>query len=546
MFFFRTVLTLLCVALPLCLCAQVDTSGQKKRPQKTKTPPNSTELDLVYKGFSEFDGKHTFFVTVPYLRINDGRPIALDTKATLLRRYYVKAPLANLELDRMQRETRIGRAIFWGGTITGFAVAMTGVFANEEFGEHTKFYVRTGIGSAIILGSGVLRYMYARRADARLRKSLDIYHDKYYKPIQQDTSKPAAVVKADPELEAALPKNPSNPSYASAPEMYQETFDYSVLRNDPANSNLWGVSLNIINAEFYRPNSASSGGIGIFYSFKSILGISADYYRGYFDLIQGSHKNDPPRDYTYAANYAIPAKYNKVEMLDLQTKLTLVSWDREGSYHVGLGHERMAGRNVQKLGRMSGQVRTAIMGRLGYSLSNRLVQSDNGIDIRTTTLPYTFIDNGQEYTLRANQLETSPAMLHMGMINVGASYSIFGDMKVNFAGEDRSGRNEQKSQIDCYADLLYAQAARYQDLTYFHESRETREIIPQRLDISNSPYKKLGFRAGVESKNMGRFFGTRLVAEMGFRPGPVTTVKSDNFYGKLMFGLIFGGKTGSH
>jgi hypothetical protein len=538
-------LTLLCVVVPLCLSAQTDTSGQHKRPQKrVKTPANSTKLELVYKGFYGSNGNRSFFVTVPFLRVNDNRPIALNTNATLLRRYYVKAPLANLELDNMQRETRTGRAIFWGGTVTGFAVAMTGVFAKEEFGKHTKFYVRSGIGSALILGSGMLRYMYARRADGRLRKSMDIYNDRYYKPIQQDTLSPVSVAQANRELDSILPKNPSDPSYASAPKMYEETFEYSVLRNDPANSNLWGVSFNIISPEFYALNSAFTGGIGAFYTYRSSFGISVDYNRGYFDLIQGSHKNDRPDDY-YAAGYAIPAKYKRVEILDLQTKFTLAKWDREGSYHVGLGHERMAGQTVKKLGRIPGMTKRAIMGRLGYSLSNRLVQSNNGLDIRTTTPPYTFTDNGKEYTLRPGDLDASPSMLHMGMVNAGASYSVFGDMKVDFKGEDRKGRSEIRSQTDYYAELLYAPTIRYQDLTYFHGISETREIIPQRLDISNSPYKKLGFRIGIESKNMGRIFGTRYGIEMGLRPGPATAVKSDNFYAKLMFAIVVVGKSNS-
>jgi hypothetical protein len=534
-------MSLLKVALILVLLPGSHyTYAQTKKPPVKKKVANTTKLDLVYKGFTSTSyspgtgASRSSFFDLAYLRVNDGKPERVDRHADLLRRYYTKAPLSNQQIDLMITEKRKGTAILLIGGIGGTAYGMSGVFANTDM-DKSKFYTRALIGSAVFLGAAYLKTVYDRRADRHLRRSVDIYNQKYYKPLITDSTD-------------SIAKNNDTTAivHTSGKKYYEEKAYYNLIRNDPGNSGLWGASITYASLDFSMLNINMTGGLGLFYTYKSLVGISADYQIGYFDLVTGSNKNKKP-DRIDRDSYGIPVDYKKPSLLDIQAKVSVFSWEKEGNYHVYLGRERI-GRmgSVTKLGRVRGLIRKAITARAGFMLDNRVVQNINGISLETTTPPYVFMDNGKEYTMTPRYLSTSAAMLETGIISAGIGLTTFMDLKIQMADEEYKGRKEEKSQTDIFVDVLYAQSQKLQDITYYHISYETDEIIPQRLDISGSPLSKAGFRAGVSFKKLSQFFGTKYGVELGMRPGPKVNERAGSFYCRLSFGVAFGGRTKSY
>ena len=516
------------------------TYAQTKKPTVKKKVANTTKLELVYKGFNATSynpgtgASRSSFFDLAYLRVNDGKPERVDRHANLLRRYYTKAPLSNQQIDLMIKEKRKGTAILLIGGIGGTAYGMSGIFANSEM-DKSKFYTRALIGSAVFLGAGYLKTVYDRRADRHLRRSVDIYNQKYYKPLITDSSSADNVA-----------KNNDTTIHTSDKKYYEETAYYNLIRNDPGNSGLWGASITYASLDFNQLNINMTGGLGLFYTYKSLVGISADYQIGYFDIVTGSNKNKKP-DRIDRDSYGIPVDYKKPSLLDIQAKVSVFSWEKEGRYHVYLGKEKIGwGSSVTKLGRVHGLIRKAITARAGFMLDNRVIQNINGISLETTTPPYVFMDNGKEYTMTPRNLATSAAMLESGFISAGIGLSTFMDLKIQMTGDEYKGLKEEKSQTDLFVDVLYAQSQKLQDITYYHISYETDEIIPQRLDISGSPLGKVGFRAGFAYKKLSRFFGTKYGLELGMRPGPKVHESAGNFYCRLSFGVAFGGRTKSY
>jgi hypothetical protein len=523
----KVALTILLVTCPFYLFSQ----------KVKKKPANTSKLELVYKrlNINEFNANGTTrssFIDYPYLIVNDAKPVEVDKRGNLMRRYYTKAPLSNEQIDLMIQQKRYGRAVLLTGLIGGGTYAMSGVFANADFGDHSKFYTRTIIGSAAILAAGYLWTVYGRRADRHLRSSVDIYNQKYYTPIIDST---APVVK-NYIIDST---GPTDKKY------YKERLTYQQERNDPKNTSIWGVAITLASIEGSSMNSNMTGGAGLFYTYKSVVGISADYYIGYFDLITGSNKNNKPNRALDETSYGIPVNYQKPSLLDLQAKISIYSWDAAGFYDAYLGHERVHGRRVNKVGRIRTTNRKAITGRVGYMVDNRVLESSNGIGFVTNTTPYSYVYNGEPYTVYPDHLATSAAMLRSGIINVGVALSTFSDFKANLSEVRKKGREEQTSQTDIYIDLLYAQSQNLQDIVYYHMPNNTDEVIPQRIDISGTPLNKAGVRIGYSGKTLNRFFGWKYGVEAGIRPGLKTTESTGNAYVKLTIGVIFGGRTKS-
>jgi hypothetical protein len=511
------------------------TYAQTKKPPVKKKVANSTKLDLVYKRFSSTSysssgASSSSFFDLAYLRVNDAKPVKIDRHANLLRRYYTKAPLSNEQIDLMLKDKRKGTAIFLVGGIGGLAYGMSGVFANSDM-NNSKFSTRTIIGSIVFLGSAYLNSVYQRRADRHMRSSVDIYNRKYYIPPITDSTSTVA-------------KNYDS-TKTSEKKFYTETAYYNLIRNNPENSGLWGASITLGSLDVNALNFNMTGGLGLFYTYKSLIGISADYQIGYFDVIEGANKNEKPKNLD-RASFGMPVDYKKPSLLDLQAKVSVFSWDKQGAYDVYLGREKIGwGASATKLGNLKATIRKAITGRVGFMLDNRIMQNRNGISFETTTPPYSFMENGQSYTLTPTNLKTSAAMLESGIVSVGVGLTTFRDLKIEMTGGGYKGIKEEKSQLDLYADVLYAQSQKLQDITYYHMLDETNEIIPQRLDISGTSLSKIGFRIGYSYKRINRFFGAKYGLELGNRPGPKTAETMGHFYCRMNVGVALGGRTRS-
>lgn len=534
----RFTLTALAVLLAFCLHTNAQTEPTHHRKPLTarqKLIPNTIKLELVYKGalvtqYNNNGGSRSYNVFVPFVRINDAKPVEIDKHGDFLRQYFTKCNEADQQLDDLNAELHKASLFYWGGLglgagIMGFGLAKT--VQNSGNGA-AVFFTSFGIAAATMATGVFMAYKHVQKADEHLRLSVDIYNSRCYKPSPSDTARP----------DANAPVKPS------PIKIYRDTTLFQLIRNEPAHSGMFGISLDPVMADIYGLNLGFSGGISAFYTYESLVGCSVSYQRAYLDDLKGNSRSSVPGG--DAESFGIPANYSKSSLLEFLVKLTTFSWQKESGYQLHLGRTRMGRMPAEVVGNTKGQIFRAITVRMGYQSDNRLIESESGLKYVNTTPEYTYNYQGQQYPLPPTNLSTSSTMVKSGVIVAGVGLTTFRDLKINLLDDTYTGRREQKSQWDLYADALYAQSLAVEDMIYYHAIEPvTGEYmhLPQRLNLSNTPVNKLGFRVGVQAINMlNAFFGLKTLLEVGKRSGPQSTDKNDSFYFKMGFGLVFGGR----
>jgi hypothetical protein len=316
-----------------------------------------------------------------------------------------------------------------------------------------------------------------------------------------------------------------------------EPIPYKLIRNEPTHSGLFGLTVTPVAADIDFLNLNIRGGVGAFYTYESKFGIEVSYQQAYFDDLLG-HRDKPPFG---TDSYGIPVDYKKASTWNVQTKFSVASWEKQGYYHLNLRPASFLGPGKgEPLGRAEATVLKALTVRLGGQLDNRTVESSNsGIAFVNST------SNSQT----ATNLSTSGAMLKSGIIAAGIGYSTFKDIKIDLLDDKWEGRREQKIQSDLYFDLLYAQSLKLDDMLYYYVAPNGNDQPSggpgsQRLDLTQTPLKKVGWRFGYQDVQMTKpHFGVKTFCEIGSRPGPQTFDSQERFYIQFGFALIFGGRS---
>jgi hypothetical protein len=431
----------------------------------------------------------------------------------------------------MNQQMRRAKLDFWGGVGIGSTIAFAGVVragSNNNMSS-TEFFAHFVVG-ALVMGTGAFfAHSHAKRADEHLRLSVDVYNSRCYKPLPSDT---ARLAKGDA------------PVFPSQMKIYRDTTLYRELRNEPSHSGLFGLNVTPVSVNVASLNLNISGGIGFFYTYESKFGLNVNYQRAYLDDLTGDNRGDGPSG--DADSHGSPANRTKSSFLDIQTKFTAVSWEKEGYYRLKLGNTRIGRMPAEVVGRAKGKYLKAITARLGYQADHRLVESSGGIAYNNATPVYNYNFEGQVYPLSPDNLVTSSSMIRSGIITAGIGWSSFYDLKIELLDDTYKGRREQKGQDDLFLDVLYAHSMTVEDMIYYHalEPRTGEyEHLPQRLDISRTPVKKIGARLGYQTIAMySPHFGVRSQLEVGIRPGPQTLDNKTGFYFQATLGLIFGGR----
>ncbi len=320
----------------------------------------------------------------------------------------------------------------------------------------------------------------------------------------------------------------------------RQTVHYDLERNDPKNSGLYGVIINPVSIDLSSLNANIGASLGFFYTYKSKFGISGNYYISYLDNAKGQGQKGEP--YGTTDSYGVPVAYKKTRRFEVQTKFNILSWEKEGNYHLKLGY---AGYRTIAVGRVEGTIFRALTGRIGYMADTRIIESEGGIPFRTLTPEYEYHYNGEVIPLALTNLSSSSTMLRSNVMAAGVGLTTYRDIKIMLDGSRYTGRREIKSQVDFYLDLLYAHKLELQDMVYYHSlfliSQEYSKL-PHRLDLSPTLLNKIGGRIGYQSIDMYRpHFGTKFAVEAGLRPG-LKEDKIANGYLQITFGLIFGGR----
>lgn len=320
-----------------------------------------------------------------------------------------------------------------------------------------------------------------------------------------------------------------------------KTVYYTLERNDPANSGLFGVGLAPAIVDINELNINVAGGLELFYTYQSKFRASASYRYSYLDNPKGQGQDGIP--YGTVESRGVPLEYKKSSQINMQASYSFLSWEKEGKYHIKLG---AAGYRTIAVGRVEGLLVRALTARLGYQIDNRIIESENGIDFKTATPVYTYNHEGQSYQLQRTNIATSATMMQSNIIMGGIAFTTYRDIKIDLDDERYKGRREEKSQTDVFIDVMYAHKLQLQDMIYYHalDPYTDEDIhLPDRLDLSATALNKMGVRIGYQVMNMYTpHFGTKFLIEGGLKPGPKGEKAGANGYAQITIGVVFGGK----
>ncbi|WP_291919073.1 hypothetical protein [Chitinophaga sp.] len=526
---------LMLVAVTFGAHAQSDSALKSKiiaRPVKTKKPTSQVGLELVYKTYTSSYynfNSHTYSsntYTKPFVRINGAKPVALDKKGEMLRKYYTKCPLAMAQLDEFRDKNKKASRLFWGGFGAAGVMTIGGLVLSTKVPEDKStatFFASFGVGVGTMLAGGIASWILHRRADEHLRSSVDVYNRSCYIPPKPDSTQIASTSSSfatEGKVKASPQKN------------YVDTVLYELVRNEPAHSNLFGISVHPVVVDAYKPNLSISGGVGVFYTYRSAFGVSLNTQIGYLENMDGIHGSDKP---SYES-YGVPVKNRASKRLELQTKFTLHSWTKEIKYPMHISYSREG----EMSGSVPGTMVRAITGRLGFIHDLKKIEGNGMMPLETSKTPYVLhMDDGTDQELGRTGLKNSTVLLQSEVITAGIALSTFRDMKINLKDEQYRGKRDLKAQTDLFIDVMYAPSMKYEDLLYsyhVYQANQMYEILPV-----TSSFSRTGARVGYQSMSMGKFFGTKYIIELGLRPGP-TLPNSANAYFQLTYGVIFGGR----
>jgi len=234
----NVLVALLGMSLSFNVQAQTDSSAARNI-LKIKKPVNFTKLELIYKtrtvktaapgydntGFrlNGADSRQPIYkpptdskVEEAYIRINGGEVRKLDKRANILRPYYAKAPLANEQLILMKQQRRRGAVQGW--TLVGLGTVATGVglysAVNKSDNEDSEYsasvlqtFLRVAPGLAVACAGFALNRFHEKKARKHLEQSLEIYNNRYYKPIKADSTLNAHLNADSTVLSPLTPKN---------------------------------------------------------------------------------------------------------------------------------------------------------------------------------------------------------------------------------------------------------------------------------------------------------------------------------------------------
>lgn len=535
---------LLCMSMPVLVFSQSDTT--KKKVPLFKKPANTTKLELTFAKKEYYSQKYgTQYVYIPGVRINDARPVPIDRHGDILRRYYTKAPLAIEQLDLMNQQRRRGTYQMVTGLVGGSIIFFSGVFAAAKTDKSAPMWIRMGIGGSMIFSGVGLKWYHSKRAEGHLRESFNIYNSQYYKAPPPDTSaKKDSTVQTESAAKPQTAANKYEDLQQSLYPEYRDTVYYVKLRNAPQNSGMVGIVLTPLTVDLNAINLNFMAGIGAYYTYKSDVGVSAQYNFAYVDNLSGEHGATKPSDWQ---SYGVPLKYKKATRLELQVKVPVLRFMKEGSYHLTMGKNSMG---TIETGRLQGKIMRALTARMGYIIDSKIQEYsvNGGIPYQTTTPGYQY--PGQEYPQQFANLPTSSAMLESGIVTMGFGWSTFRDMKIKLTDPDYHGRRRESAQTDLYFDVLYAHKLGFQDMVYWHAIRDNwnqiNESIPQRINLDGTPLRKIGARVGAQIiSSYRKNFGLKIGLEGGINPGPRMPRMDDQLYCRLTWGIVFGGRIAS-
>ncbi|HEY9259629.1 hypothetical protein [Chitinophaga sp.] len=522
---------LIFVVLSICAQAQSDSTLKSKiiaRPVKTKKATSQTGLELIYKSHTSTSYNpttHSFStstVTRPYIRLNGGNTVAIDKRGDVVRRYLYKCPLALEQINQFSQENKQARRYLWGGFGVAGVFTFGGLVLSTKVPESKStatFFTSFGLGVGAMVAGGIVSMVHHRRADKHLHSSISLYNQHCY---------------IAPKKDSTLSSSPlANGKIKTPPQkMNTDTLIYDVVRNEPECSNLYGVSIQPVILDVYRPSMSIAGGIGLFYTYKSAVGVSLNFQTTYLEHADGLHESDKP---TYES-YGVPARDRVSKQLELQTKFTLASWKKITKYPMHVSYTEMG----EMSGRVPGTTLKAISGRLGFIHDLRKIEGEGNLPLVTTQAPYVLhMDDGTDQELPRTGLDESTVLLQSEIITAGVAWSTYRDMKIQLKDKQYRGRRELKTQADLFIDVMYAPSMKYEDLLYsypVYQSNGTNELLKV-----TSPFSRTGARIGYQSMGMGRFFGTKYIMELGLRPGPALSSYA-NAYFKMTYSLIFGGR----
>jgi hypothetical protein len=466
--------------------------------------------------------------------------VLIKLDGSQLMKYYKKCPNARKKLQEGIEYNRKARRLLLTGVIAGPVLLVGSLITSVAVKNFIPFAVGAPLGLASFGTFGGVGLKYKSKALQCIKESVNIYNAECYIPnVEKKKEEEEAKAKEqesgkDIEEEVERKLEESSKEKKTEKSASDNGFVYDEIRNQPGNSNLFGVGLNLLGFTYSPLNNRLSGGAFGFYTYKSIFSVEAEYRLNYLSNISGDYQNGIGVTGASSSNGGLangPTEFGLNHEMTILAKYFIGKKEKKVNVDFKMG---MGKKGVNQGKKIIGIVPSTVMNgyglRLGANYSGLIVENLNGIEYASVTNP--------EFTSLATYQRSA-------LIILGVSRIRFTDLKLVASFENRNIPRNIRRQTEYYLDVLFAPYISTSNISGRFIDPDTGQYFTQTYSTASTKRNYFGARIVLQRSSLEKgIVGVKYGAEIGIFPGIIGERFSYIPYAcQLTFGVFFGGRT---
>ena len=156
---------------------------------------NMDKVELLYKNYEVIQTSSSpsyglrsrrYMTEFPFLRINGGELLEIDSRGEVLAPYFIKCQGAQKEISLYKKHSSRAKTFMHAGIGAGVFILFGSVLVTGKSGgeSSTPFYTGLGLGFGTIVTGFILARTHAQKAKKHLESGVMFYNNSCYKPFE--------------------------------------------------------------------------------------------------------------------------------------------------------------------------------------------------------------------------------------------------------------------------------------------------------------------------------------------------------------------------
>jgi hypothetical protein len=492
---------------------------------------NTAKVEMIYKRYevthtnTRTGSSYTSTVDVPFVHINNLKPVRLDKRATVLEPYMRYCSQSMEQIRQGQEDIRKGRRygllMYAVGPVIAFSSLAT-VTGEKNPGVLT--YTLLGTGAGTMFTGLFLKAKHFNRAQQHYEDAINIYNAKCYVG-NKDSTKPTA--------SASSGEQPSPKGYFKKGEdpFHHDTVKAFFIESDPMDYTAYGAVL----SPFYIERSGLNSHVGYylkgFATLHSNLNFSAEYSKAYGDNLAGEATGKGIGPWVNSGYVGPePGALKKANSLNLLAAVHLIKREKDFDYTVKMSRGKFGKVLENNPGGKIGKQMKSMSLRVGFMTRNQVEEKKDDSNEFA----------GETYNLNdyQNKFTGWPVMMKSSIATVGIALNKINDIAVTMKDGKLIGYS---GETNTYLDFMYAVKTSFKDNAYYTNDDNTGALVAtQIIPMGQTPVSKIGFRLGIEQTLFRiKHIGMSSAMEIGVAPGPQEASMLNRGYVRGKVGIVF-------